>query len=76
MTDTDPRIRPCRSCHRPELVVDMVPARLVRWFGKRDPKARGYYCAKCVWRMESQGAMVRSEITWSEHVENMKKRLD
>ncbi len=70
--EEDPRIRPCRNCRRPELVRDMKLARNVRWFGHRDPNARGYYCARCVWRMESQGAMLRGEKSWAEHLEDQK----
>lgn len=69
--EENPQIRPCRSCKSPELVRDMMPARLVRWFGRRDPKARGYYCAKCVWRMESHGSLISTQTSWSDHLKNI-----
>lgn len=61
--EEDPRIRPCRSCKRPELIRDMTPARQVRWFGSRNPRARGYYCSRCIWRMQSHGPLIANDVT-------------
>ena len=45
-------LKPCRNCRQIQPVSEMRLARLVAWYGPANPKARGYYCAKCVWRME------------------------